>query len=128
MREVSRHLFIPRRPLIASMLASDPERSWIRIVKASLISSTRGSLTSVSAPFPMTRRLPLPAECLINDLETLLTYLDFPADHWDHLRTTNPIERVFATVRHRTVRMNWRYVGAHLNQSSARKRFAPVLE
>ena len=38
MREVSRHLFIPRRPPIASMLSSDPERSWIRIVKASLIS------------------------------------------------------------------------------------------
>ena len=31
MREVSRHLFIPRRPLIASMLSSDPERSWFRI-------------------------------------------------------------------------------------------------
>src|SRR3981081_4720126 len=44
MREVSRHLFIPRRPLIAYMLASDPERSWIRIVKASLISSTRPAL------------------------------------------------------------------------------------
>ncbi len=29
---------------------------------------------------------------------------DFPAEHWDHLRTSNPIESVFATVRHRTVR------------------------
>jgi hypothetical protein len=46
MSEVSRHLFIPRRPLIASMLSSDPERSWIRIVKASLISSTRPALIS----------------------------------------------------------------------------------
>src|SRR6202030_1377885 len=62
MREVSRHLFIPRRPLIASMLASDPERSWIRIVKASLITSTRPALTSASAPFAMTRRCSLPAE------------------------------------------------------------------
>src|ERR1700724_2752824 len=44
-------------------------------------------------------------ECLIKDRETLLTFFDFPADHWDHLRTTNPIESVFATVRHRTVRM-----------------------
>ena len=61
MREVSRHLFIPRRPLIASMLASDPERSWFRIVKASLISSTRPALTSAPAPFAMTRRFPLPA-------------------------------------------------------------------
>src|ERR1700738_3316387 len=61
MREVSRPLFIPRRPLIASMLSCDPERNWFRIAKASLISSTRPALTSVSAPFRMTRRLPLPA-------------------------------------------------------------------
>ena len=44
-------------------------------------------------------------ECLIKDRQTLLTFLDLPADHWDHLRTSNPIESVFATVRHRTVRM-----------------------
>src|ERR1700738_4988092 len=61
MREVSRPLFIPRRPLIASMLSCDPERNWFRIAKASLISSTRPALTSASAPFPMTRRFPLPA-------------------------------------------------------------------
>lgn len=44
-------------------------------------------------------------ECLIKDRETLLTFFDFPADYWDHLRTSNPIESVFATVRPRTVRM-----------------------
>jgi transposase-like protein len=38
------------------------------------------------------------------DLEALLAFFDFPAEHWDHLRTSNPIESVFATVRHRTVR------------------------
>ena len=54
-------------------------------------------------------------ECLIKDRETLLTFFDFPADHWDHLRTTNLIESVFATVRHRTVRMK----GA-LSQATAR--------
>lgn len=43
-------------------------------------------------------------ECLTKDRETLLAIYDFPAEHWDHLRTTNPIESVFATVRHRTVR------------------------
>jgi putative transposase len=43
-------------------------------------------------------------ECLTKDRETLLAFLDFPAEHWDHLRTSNPIESVFATVRHRTVR------------------------
>ncbi|ETX10985.1 transposase [Roseivivax halodurans JCM 10272] len=42
--------------------------------------------------------------CLANDREALLTFYDFPADHWDHLRTSNPVESVFATVRHRTVR------------------------
>ena len=43
-------------------------------------------------------------ECLAKDRETLLAFFDFPAEHWDHLRTSNPIESVFATVRHRTVR------------------------
>lgn len=42
--------------------------------------------------------------CLTKDREALLAFYDFPADHWDHLRTGNPIESVFATVRHRTVR------------------------
>ena len=43
-------------------------------------------------------------ECLTKDREALLAFFDFPAQHWVHLRTTNPIESVFATVRHRTVR------------------------
>ena len=47
-------------------------------------------------------------ECLTKDQQTLLTFFDLPADHWDHLRTSNPIESVFATVRHRTVRMKVR--------------------
>ncbi len=42
--------------------------------------------------------------CLTRDKEALLAFYDFPAEHWDHLRTSNPIESVFATVRHRTVR------------------------
>jgi len=42
--------------------------------------------------------------CLTKDREALLAFYDFPGDHWDHLRTSNPIESVFATVRHRTVR------------------------
>jgi putative transposase len=43
-------------------------------------------------------------ECLTKDRNALLAFYDMPAEHWDHLRTTNPIESVFATVRHRTVR------------------------
>ncbi|SMH62781.1 Transposase, Mutator family [Azospirillum lipoferum] len=42
--------------------------------------------------------------CLTKDRDALLAFHDFPAEHWDHVRTTNPIESVFATVRHRTVR------------------------
>jgi putative transposase len=44
------------------------------------------------------------AECLTKDRGALLAFYAFPAEHWDHLRTSNPIESVFATVRHRTVR------------------------
>jgi transposase-like protein len=54
-------------------------------------------------------------DCLTKDRDQMLTFFDFPADHWDHLRTSNPIESVFATVRHRTVRMK----GA-LSQDTAR--------
>jgi len=43
-------------------------------------------------------------KCLVKDRNALLAFYDFPADHWDHLRTGNPIESVFATVRLRTVR------------------------
>ena len=53
--------------------------------------------------------------CLTKDREVLLTFYDFPAEHWDHLRTANPIKSVFATVRHRTVRAK----GA-LSQGTAR--------
>ena len=43
-------------------------------------------------------------ECLTKDRDALLSFYDFPAEHWKHLRTTNVIESSFATVRHRTVR------------------------
>lgn len=45
------------------------------------------------------------ADCLAKDREALLAFYDFPAEHWKHLRTSNPIESTFATVRHRTVRI-----------------------
>jgi putative transposase len=44
------------------------------------------------------------ADCLEKDRDALLAFYDFPAEHWKHLRTTNPIESTFATVRHRTIR------------------------
>lgn len=47
-------------------------------------------------------KYPKATECLAKDRNELLTFYDFPAEHWRHLRTTNPIESVFATVRLRT--------------------------
>ena len=47
-------------------------------------------------------KYPGAAECLKKDRGTLLSFYDFPAEHWIHIRTTNPIESVFATVRLRT--------------------------
>jgi transposase-like protein len=44
------------------------------------------------------------AQCLSKDREALLAFYDFPAEHWKHLRTSNPIESTFASVRHRTIR------------------------
>lgn len=44
-------------------------------------------------------KYPKATECLAKDRDVLLTFYDFPAEHWIHLRTTNPIESTFATVR-----------------------------
>lgn len=51
-----------------------------------------------SAKYPKT------CECLEKDKDVLFTFYDFPAEHWSHIRTTNPIESTFATVRLRTKR------------------------
>ncbi len=53
-------------------------------------------------------KYPKAAECLAKDRSVLLTFYDFPAEHWIHLRTTNPIESTFATVRlrHRRTKGN----------------------
>src|SRR5262249_31697005 len=47
-------------------------------------------------------KYPKASDCLVKDRAVLLTFYDFPAEHWKHLRTTNPIESVFASVRLRT--------------------------
>jgi transposase-like protein len=44
-------------------------------------------------------KYPKPTKCLEKDRTSLLTFYDFPAEHWGHLRTSSPIESVFATVR-----------------------------
>jgi transposase-like protein len=50
-------------------------------------------------------KYPKATACLEKDREVLLTFYDFPAEHWKHIRTTNPIESTFATVRLRTAKV-----------------------
>ena len=50
-------------------------------------------------------KFPKAVDCLAKDRETLMTFYDFPAEHWKHIRTTNPIESTFATVRLRTAKV-----------------------
>ncbi|WP_329068180.1 IS256 family transposase [Amycolatopsis sp. NBC_01480] len=47
-------------------------------------------------------KFPKAAAKITDDIDVLLAFYDYPAEHWIHLRTTNPIESTFATVRHRT--------------------------
>jgi transposase-like protein len=47
-------------------------------------------------------KFPKAAAKITDDLDQLLAFYDYPCEHWVHLRTTNPIESTFATVRHRT--------------------------
>lgn len=49
-------------------------------------------------------KYPKAMECLAKDKEAMLSFYDYPAEHWTHIRTTNPIESVFATVRLRTTK------------------------
>lgn len=49
-------------------------------------------------------KYPKATQCLKKDQEALLTFYSFPAEHWMHIRTTNPIESAFATVKHRTIK------------------------
>ena len=50
-------------------------------------------------------KYPKAVQCLQKDREVLLTFYDFPAEHWKHIRTTNPIESTFSTVRLRTAKV-----------------------
>lgn len=49
-------------------------------------------------------KYPKATECLIKDRDELMTFFDFPARQWQSIRTSNPIESAFATIRHRTTR------------------------
>jgi len=71
---------------------------WVAETKADAEAAFDGFIESYQVKYDKA------AECLNKDRDTLLAFYDFPAEHWKHLRTTNPIESTFATVRHRTIR------------------------
>lgn len=71
---------------------------WIAPTRKAATQAFQGVLKRYGAKYPKA------AEKLETDREAFLRFFDFPADHWVHLRTTNPSESTFATVRHRTRR------------------------
>jgi putative transposase len=71
---------------------------WMAATKAQAQVAFAQFVTTFEAKYPKA------VECLVKDREALLAFYDFPAEHWIHIRTTNPIESTFATIRHRTER------------------------
>lgn len=69
---------------------------WMAATKAEALRAFDLFIATYQAKYPKA------AECLAKDREALLAFYDFPAEHWSHLRTTNPIESTFASVRLRT--------------------------
>ena len=70
------------------------------------MAETRADANSAFDEFIQTyqEKYPKAVECLDKDRDALLAFYDFPAAHWQHIRTTNPIESTFATVRLRTAK------------------------
>jgi transposase-like protein len=66
---------------------------WMAETKAAATKAFDAFLEDYQAKYPKA------AECLAKDRDVLLAFYDFPAEHWRHLRTTNPIESTFATIR-----------------------------
>jgi len=71
---------------------------WMAPTKARADKALEGFLQTYEAKYPKA------AACLRKDREALLAFYQFPAEHWQHIRTTNPIESTFATVRLRTAK------------------------
>ena len=69
---------------------------WMAATKAEAVKAFDLFIATWQAKYPKA------AECVAKDRDVLLTFYDFPAEHWMHIRTTNPIESTFATVRLRT--------------------------
>jgi len=81
---------------------SDLHQIWMAETRAQALHAFATFLAKYQAKYEAA------CECLAKDREALLTFYDFPAEHWIHLRTTNPIESTFATIRlrHRRTKGN----------------------
>lgn len=77
---------------------ADMQAIWMAATRADAYAAFDRFVSIHSAKYPKA------TETLKKDRESLLAFYDFPAEHWQHLRTTNAIESTFATVRHRTTR------------------------
>ena len=77
---------------------ADLHEIWMAPTRPQAITAFDHFLKTYGAKYPQA------TDKLAKDREALLAFYDFPAEHWIHLRTTNPIESTFATVRHRTTR------------------------
>ena len=71
---------------------------WMAETKADAMTAFNQFAVTFGAKYPKA------VECLVKDREALLAFYEFPAEHWSHIRTSNPIESTFATIRHRTER------------------------
>jgi transposase-like protein len=77
---------------------ADMQSIWMAATRADACAAFERFVTIYAAKYPKA------TETLAKDRVTLLAFYDFPAEHWQHIRTTNAIESTFATVRHRTTR------------------------
>jgi putative transposase len=91
----------------ANVLAALPKSAHPAAVRAmqDIYNAEDGDLARVAAKafaIDYGTKFPKAVAKIVDDLDVLLEFYNFPAEHWVHLRTTNPIESTFATVRHRT--------------------------
>src|ERR1700712_1563064 len=77
---------------------ADLQAIWMAATRADALAAFEKFIATYGAKYPKA------VEKLKQDRDSLLAFYDFPAEHWQHVRTTNPIESTFATVRHRTTR------------------------
>src|SRR5205823_5534684 len=93
---------------VLNVLDALPKRLWPQVrkdlrqaAKAPSRAEAMRQLAAIAADLRATGQVAA-AETVLRDLDDFLTFYDFPQEHWVHLRTTNPIESIFAGVRLRT--------------------------